>query len=154
MLPQKNGIDVCKNLREQNINVPIIMITAKSTLDDKIEGLNSGADDYLTKPFEVDELLVRIRALLRRPSVLESGVLTYKDLTLDLAKHTIMQGKIHLNFTLKEYSVLEYLMRNKGKTITREQILEHCWDLAFDSFSNIVDAYIKTIRGLGYQLQN
>jgi DNA-binding response OmpR family regulator len=168
MLPKKDGIAVCKDLRSQNVTIPIIMLTAKGELDDKVEGLDSGADDYLVKPFELDELLARIRALLRRPKEKTAEILKAQDIVIDNATHTVRQGGQELQLTIKEYAVLEYLIRNKGRTLTRDQILNHCWDFAFDSFSNIVDAYIKqlrkklndknekyikTIRGLGYQLQ-
>jgi DNA-binding response OmpR family regulator len=168
MLPQKNGIEVCKTLRHKDINIPIIMLTAKGELDDKIAGLDSGADDYLVKPFELGELFARIRALLRRPLDTSPELLTAQDIVVDNSTTTIKKNSQILSLTLKEYSVLEYLVRNKGRTITRDQILDHCWDFAFDSFSNIVDVYIKqlrrklndknekyikTIRGVGYQLQ-
>ena len=168
MLPKRDGITVCKNLREKNINLPIIMLTAKGELDDRVEGLDSGADDYLVKPFELKELLARTRALLRRPKQKTDEILKVQDITIDNAKHTVKQGNKELKLTLKEYAVLEYLVRNKGNVVNREQILGHCWDFAFDSFSNIVDVYIKqlrkklndkngkyikTIREIGYQFQ-
>lgn len=166
MLPKKDGVDVCKELRSQNINTPIIMLTAKGELDDKIEGLDSGADDYLIKPFALQELFARMRALLRRPEQRVDEILTAQDISLDNARYVVQKGEINLQLTLKEYTLLEYLLRNKNRTLTREQILDHCWDHAFDSFSNIVDVYIKqlrkklndkneryikTIRGIGYQ---
>ncbi len=168
MLPKKDGITVCKDLRKQNINLPIIMLTAKGELDDRVEGLDSGADDYLVKPFELEELLARIRALLRRPKEKEAEILSAQDVTIDNAKHMVRRNGKELKLTLKEYAVLEYLVRNKGRVVNREQILDHCWDFAFDSFSNIVDVYIKqlreklndknekyikTIREVGYQFQ-
>ncbi len=168
MLPKRDGITVCKNLREKNINLPIIMLTAKSQLDDRVEGLDSGADDYLVKPFELEELLARIRALLRRPKEKETEILGSQDITIDNATHTVKKAGEDLKLTLKEYTVLEYLIKNKGRVVNREQILDHCWDFAFDSFSNIVDVYIKqlrkklndtngkyikTIREVGYQFQ-
>jgi DNA-binding response OmpR family regulator len=168
MLPKKDGVAVCRDLRRQNINLPIIMLTAKGELDDKIEGLDAGADDYLVKPFELDELLARMRALLRRPQNKTAEVLQVQDIEIDSATHAVKQSGKELQLTLKEYAVLEYLVFNSGRVVTRDQILEHCWDFAFDSFSNIVDVYIKqlrqklndnnekyikTIRGVGYQLQ-
>jgi len=168
LLPKKDGIAVCKDLRKQDINIPIIMLTAKGQLDDKIEGLDAGADDYLLKPFELKELLARIRALLRRPKIKTAEILTAQDISMDNAKHTIQKTKKELKVTLKEYAVLEYLIRNKNKTVTRDQILDHCWDFSYDSFSNIVDVYIKqlrkklvdndeqyiqTVRGVGYQFK-
>jgi DNA-binding response OmpR family regulator len=168
MLPQKDGLAVCRDLRRDNVNLPIIMLTAKEELDDKIDGLDSGADDYITKPFELDELLARIRALLRRPKNKIGETIEAQDIFIDNAKHIVLKNGKALSLTLKEYAVLEYLVRNKGRVLTRDQILEHCWDFAFDSFSNIVDAYIKqlrkklndtnekyikTIRGIGYKFQ-
>jgi len=168
MLPKKDGIAVCHDLREKNINLPIIMLTAKDELEDKIEGLDSGADDYLVKPFELEELLARVRALLRRPKEKIGEILTAQDISVDNANHTIAKNGEPLPLTLKEYAVLEYLIRNKGRVLTRDQILDHCWDFAFDSFSNIVDVYIKqlrkklndtnekyikTVRGIGYRFQ-
>jgi len=168
MLPKKDGVSVCCNLRERNINLPIIMLTAKDELEDKIEGLDSGADDYLVKPFELEELLARVRALLRRPQEKTGEILSARDVDIDLAKHQVIKSGKTLSLTTKEFAVLEYLIRNKGQVLTRDQILDHCWDFAFDSFSNIVDAYIKqlrkklkdddekyikTVRGIGYQFQ-
>lgn len=168
MLPQKDGIAVCRDLREKNINLPIIMLTAKGELDDKIEGLDSGADDYLVKPFDLDELLARVRALLRRPGEKMEEILTAQDISIDSANYTITKSGKPLLLTLKEHAVIEYLIRNKGRVLTRDQILDHCWDFAFDSFSNVVDAfirllrkklndndekYIKTVRGIGYKFQ-
>ncbi len=168
MLPKKDGIAICRSLRERNVNIPIIMLTAKGDLGDRVEGLDSGADDYLVKPFELAELLARMRALLRRPEEKNTEVLRAQDITLDGATHIVKRGEGEVKLTLKEYCVLEYLIRNARITVTREQILNHCWDFAFDSFSNIVDAYIKqlrkklddtdehyikTIRGVGYRFQ-
>ncbi len=169
MLPKRDGVTVCKNIRKDNINLPIIMITAKGEIDDKISGLDSGADDYLVKPFEMKELLARTRSLLRRPSKTFVDIIKVQDLTLDSQKHIVSKEDKDLKLTLKEYSILEYLMRNVGIVVTREQLLEHCWDFAYSSFSNITDVYIKqirkkikdknetyiqTIRGVGYKLKN
>jgi len=168
MLPKKDGISICRSLRDQSINIPVIMLTAKGELDDKVEGLDSGADDYLVKPFELKELLARIRALLRRPQEKMNEVLEAQDIKLDNAQHRVEKNGRFLSLTLKEYAVLEYLISNKGQVLTRDQILDHCWDFDFDSFSNIVDAYIKqlrkklgnknekyikTVRGVGYKFQ-
>jgi DNA-binding response OmpR family regulator len=168
MLPKKDGIAVCQDLRKGNVNLPIIMLTARSEADDIVKGLDSGADDYLVKPFELEELLARIRALLRRPPATTGETITGQDIVIDLGRYSATQGETALPLTIKEYAVLEYLMRNVGRPVTREQILEHCWDFAFDSFSNIVDVYIKqlrqklhdhderyikTVRGVGYQFQ-
>lgn len=169
MLPGKDGLAVCKDLRRQNNLVPIILLTARDTLGDKILGLDSGADDYLVKPFELEELLARIRALLRRPESKIAEILSAQDVVVDSAASLIRKSGVPLQLTLKEYALLEYMIRNKNMTVTREQILDHCWDHAFDSFSNITDVYIKqlrrklndrdetyikTIRGVGYQFQD
>jgi DNA-binding response OmpR family regulator len=169
MLPKKDGFQVCKSLRDNNIDAPILMLTAKDSIDDRIIGLDSGADDYLIKPFAFGELLARIRALLRRPKKKEPEVLRSQDILMDNSLHTVKKQNKLLELTLKEYSVLEYLLRNKGLVLNREQIIDHCWDFAYESFSNIVDVYIKrlrkklddrnnekyiqTIRGLGYKFK-
>jgi DNA-binding response OmpR family regulator len=146
MLPKRDGIQICKQLRENKIDTPILILTAKGDIDDKVIGLNIGADDYLTKPFSFDELLARISALLRRPHKKESEILTGQDISLDNAIHIIIKDERKLDFTLKEYSVLEYLLRNKGRVLNREQILDHCWDYNNSSFTNNVDVFIKRIR--------
>ncbi len=169
MLPKKDGISICKDVREDNINLPIIMMTAKGEIDDKILGLDSGADDYLVKPFEMKELLARVRALLRRPQDKIATKIKVKDIELDNNKHTVVKKGVSLSLTLKEYAILEYLMVNADQVITREQLLEHCWDFAYSAFSNITDVYIKqlrkklkdtnekyiqTIRGVGYTFKS
>ncbi|PIR68681.1 DNA-binding response regulator [Candidatus Nomurabacteria bacterium CG_4_10_14_0_2_um_filter_30_12] len=169
MLPKKDGISVCKSLRDDNVNLPIIMITAKEGLNDKILGLDSGADDYLIKPFDMEELLARVRALLRRPKEKVILKLEIQNIVLDNSKHIATQKGVTLNLTLKEYSILEYLMLNADQVVTREQLLEHCWDFAYSAFSNITDVYIKqlrkklkdtnekyikTIRGVGYTFKS
>lgn len=168
MLPERNGIEVCKNLRSDDVNMPIIMITAKGDIDDRVEGLDSGADDYLVKPFDMKELLARVKALLRRPQATYNDVVTVQDLIMDSNKHEVTKEGKMLALTLKEYSILEYLMINAGTVITREQLLEHCWDFAYSAFSNITDVYIRqlrnklqdndekyiqTIRGVGYKFK-
>ncbi len=165
MLPKKDGVAVCKSLREDNINLPIIMITALGEVDDKILGLDSGADDYLVKPFDMKELLARVRALLRRPQEKVQLTLEVQDIVLDYNTRRVTHRGRDLSLTLKEYAVLEYLMRNAGLVISREQLLENCWDFAYSAFSNITDVYIKqlrqklkdtdekyiqTVRGVGY----
>ena len=169
MMPRKSGIEVCQEAREQDILTPIIMITAKGTLENKIEGLDAGANDYLVKPFEMEELLARIRAHTRiiPTQATNAEVLTCGDITLSPTASAATYKEHGLHLTAKEFLILEYLLQNKGRTLTREQILEHCWDFAFDSFSNIVDVnikqlrkkishygehHIKTIRGIGYQM--
>ncbi|MHB1376662.1 MAG: response regulator transcription factor [Candidatus Humimicrobiaceae bacterium] len=122
------------------------MLTAKVETGDKILGLDSGADDYLAKPFDFNELLARIRALLRRPKEKKEEIITAGDIIIDDSKHIVMKAGRVLDLTLKEYAVLEFMVRNKDIAISREQLLEHCWDLSFESFSNIVDVYIKRLR--------
>lgn len=169
MIPKKDGVSVCKSLRKDNINIPIIMITAKGELDDRILGLDSGADDYLIKPFEMEELLARVRALLRRPKEKIINQIKIKDIILNNNKHSVTQKGVPLLLTLKEYSILEHLMINADNVVTREELLEHCWDFAYSAFSNITDVYIKqlrkklkdknekyikTIRGVGYSFSS
>ena len=169
MLPEKDGITVCRELRDNDNTVPIIMLTAKGDLDDKVLGLDSGADDYLIKPFEMKELLARTRSLLRRPQEKFTGSLEVQDLVLNSTKHVLSKNGTEVPLTLKEYVILEYLMRNVDTVVSREQLLEHCWDFAYSAFSNITDVYIKqlrkklkdtdekyiqTIRGVGYKLKS
>ncbi len=166
MLPERDGVEVCKNLRNDDVNLPIIMITAKGEIDDRVEGLDSGADDYLVKPFDMKELIARTRALLRRPQTVLNDVLTVQDLVIDSSKHKVTKNGDTLSLTLKEYAILEYFMRNADTIITREQLLEHCWDFAYSAFSNITDVYVRqlrkklqdtnekyiqTVRGVGYK---
>lgn len=169
MLPKTDGISICKKLREKKIFVPILMLTAKDTVKDKVAGLDSGADDYLTKPFAFEELLARIRALLRKkdnesPTTLQAG-----DLVLDLLTHRVTRDGKEIILTTKEYALLEYLMRNAGAVVTRTMISEHVWDINFDTLTNVIDVYINylrnkvdrcfkkklihTIRGRGYSLK-
>ena len=170
MLPGKNGLDICRNIRDKNIKIPVLMLTAKDATQDKISGLDSGADDYLIKPFEFEELLARIRALLRRPAFTFTPELIIKDLVLDLpAKKAYRDGK-EIVLTLKEFRILEYMMRNAGIALSRDSILGSLWDFDFDSFSNVVDVHIKnlrkkidgnykdkiieTVHGIGYRIKN
>ncbi len=146
LLPGKDGVSVCKSLRDDDIVIPIIMVTALGEVDQRIQGLDSGADDYLVKPFDMKELLARVRALLRRPQERLSEVLSLGDVSFDLTSRVVRQGKREVPMTPKELSVLEYFMRNKGRVITRDDLLAHCWDFAYDPESNITDAYIKQIR--------
>lgn len=146
LLPEKDGVAVCRSLRDDDIVIPIIMVTALGEVDQRIQGLDSGADDYLVKPFDMNELLARVRALLRRPQERLSEVLSLGDVTFDLASRTVRQGGRAVPMTAKELSVLEYFMRNKGRVVTRDDLLAHCWDFAYDPESNITDAYIKQIR--------
>ncbi len=166
MLPKKDGISLCQQLRKENNIVPIIMLTAKDSISDKVKGLDSGADDYLTKPFAFEELLARIRALLRKKEKKESTKLQVGELELDLLTHKVTRSGKEIILTTREFSLLEYLIRNKGIVITRTMISEHVWDINFDTFTNVIDVYInylrnkidhgfekkliKTIRGRGY----
>lgn len=169
MPPKIGGLEVCKNIRDQGISLPVLMLTAKDSMEDKVLGLNSGADDYLIKPFAFEELLARIRALLRRPNNLLPAVLEIKDLVLNPATKKVYRGSKEIPLTTKEFGLLEYFMRNAGQVLTREQILSRLWDFEYDSFSNVVDVHIKnlrkkvdhgnqekllqTVRGAGYRLK-
>ena len=146
MLPEKDGVSVCKSVRVAGITTPILMLTAKGDVADKILGLDSGADDYMLKPFAMEELLARIRALLRRPTGKLGEKLSVQDITLTTATRAVQRGSRTISLTLKEYTILEYLMRNAGTIVTREQLLDHCWDFAYSAFSNITDVYVKQIR--------
>jgi heavy metal response regulator len=166
LLPKKNGFEVLKSLRANGIQTPILILTAKGSIDYKVEGLNSGADDYLTKPFAFAELIARIRSLLRRTSSEKSNIIKVADLELDIVKHIAKRGEKIIELTAREYSLLEYFMRNKGRVLMRTMIAEHIWDYHFDNVSNIIDVYVRrlrkkidegfpkklihTIRGVGY----
>jgi DNA-binding response OmpR family regulator len=146
MLPAVDGITVCREMRKQDTSVPIIMLTAKGELEDRIAGLDSGADDYLTKPFAFGELLARIRALLRRGSAAMPTVLTLDNLQLDPARREVIRGETTLLLTAREYSLLEYFLRNQGLSLSKTQILGHVWDYNYDGLSNIVETYVKYLR--------
>ena len=169
-LPTMSGIDVCRRLREQGLRVPILMLTARDTVEDKVQGLEVGADDYLTKPFALDELRARIRALLRRQ--LDSNVspaLQVADLALDASTHEVHRGGKRIELTPKEFALLEYLMRRVGRVLSRPVIQEQVWGVRQESLTNVVDVYIRrlrqkvdqgfdqalirTVRGVGYQLK-
>jgi len=170
MLPKRDGIEVCRSLRDQKMAAPILMLTARDGLDDRVLGLDSGADDYLVKPFEIKELRARLRALLRRESANKSGTLVIDDLRLDPATHFAWRGETPLDLTAKEYALLEYLMRNPNRLITREMVTAHLWDYDQTIASNVVDVYIRrlrrkvddpypiklieTVRGAGYRLRD
>lgn len=170
MLPGKDGISVCRELRSKKIDIPILMLSAKDTTDDKVRGLNFGADDYLAKPFAFKELLARVQALLRRSSPVKGGILKIGDLELDQLTHKVSRGGKEIDLTSKEYALLEYMMLNAGKVITRTSISEHVWHENFDSFTNVIDVYmnylrnkidkgfkkplIRTVRGSGYIIQD
>jgi two-component system, OmpR family, copper resistance phosphate regulon response regulator CusR len=146
MLPRKDGHAVCRELRAQGRRVPILMLTARGAVDDRVAGLDSGADDYLVKPFDFKELLARVRALLRRSAVLRPERLQVADLTLDTAGHTVTRGGKAVELTAKEYALLEFLVLNEGRVVGREQIAQHVWDENFDPLSNVIDVYIKRLR--------
>jgi heavy metal response regulator len=146
MLPKLSGIELCKKLREIKKETPVLMLTAKGEVDNKIEGLNSGADDYLTKPFVFAELKARINALLRRSYRQISNNLTLADLDVDPVKHIITRARKSIKLTPKEFAILELLIRRKYEVVTRTQIIEHVWDYNFESLSNVVDVFIGTLR--------
>lgn len=172
MLPGIDGISICKKLRQNSIHTPILILTAKSQTEDKIAGLNSGADDYLTKPFSFEELLARVRALIRRPSGSQNLILKIGDLEIDTINYLVKRGGKEISLSGKEYSLLEYLMRHSGKIISKEQITSHVWDYDDDILPNTVEVYIrklrlkietpfknkklllKTVRGFGYKIEN
>jgi DNA-binding response OmpR family regulator len=146
MLPKKNGIAVCRGLREQGMTTPILMLTARDTLEDRVQGLDSGADDYVVKPFFMDELLARARALLRRDTTVKSTKLQLADLQVDTSSHRVSRNGAPIELTSKEYAMLEYFIRNPDQVLTRTMISEHVWDDEFDSLSNIIDVYIRRLR--------
>jgi heavy metal response regulator len=169
MLPKKSGMDVCAELRKKKVDTPILMLTARDRTEDKVLGLDAGADDYLTKPFAFEELLARVRALIRRKNANRSAVLQVEDLELNQLTHCVQRAGKEISLTMKEYSLLEYLMLNAGHTVTRTMIAEHVWNERFDTFTNVIDVYINylrskidkgfekqlihTLRGIGYTLQ-
>jgi DNA-binding response OmpR family regulator len=169
MLPIKNGIEVCQELRAKRVNTPILMLTAKDAVEDRVRGLDTGADDYLVKPFAFSELLARVRALLRRNGISKSPELRVGDLTLNTLTRQVWRGQKPIELTTKEYVILEHFMRHPNVVVTRTMIEEHAWDYDFDSLSNLVDVYIrrlrrkididgedsliKTVRGAGYRLK-
>ena len=146
MLPIINGLEVLSRLRENKVDTPILLLTAKDSVEDKVTGLNTGADDYLTKPFAFSELLARIRVLLRRGKAETKTVLQIKGLSLDLVSHKVKRNDEEIELTGKEYSLLEYFMRNQGKVLTRTMIAEHVWDYNFDTFTNVIDVYVNHLR--------
>lgn len=145
-LPAKNGFEICRELRAGGKMEPIMMLTARDELEDKISGLDSGADDYLTKPFEFKELLARLRALLRRRSEVRPALIETGDLRIDTASQTVQRAGKKVELTAKEYALLEYLGLNKGRVVGREEISDHVWDERYDPFSNLIEVYIKRLR--------
>jgi DNA-binding response OmpR family regulator len=169
MLPRRDGFAVLKTARGQGVRTPILILTARDSVADKVTGLDLGADDYLTKPFAFDEFLARVRALLRRGPEQRTALLRLADLTLDPAPRDVRRGTRRISLTTREYALLEYLLRNAGRVLTRPMIAEHVWGLDFDPESNVIDVYIgylrrkidaegeppllHTIRGAGYVLK-
>lgn len=169
MLPGMPGIEALKALRKAQVAAPVLILTARSELDQKVKGLDAGADDYLTKPFAIEELVARARALLRRGTGEAAGVLQVDDLALNPATREVTRGGKRIELTAKEYALLEYLMRNAGRVLTRPMIAEHVWNQDFDTFTNVIDVYvnylrnkidrgqerklIQTVRGSGYTLK-
>jgi two-component system OmpR family response regulator len=169
MLPDVDGFEVCRRLREGDRWAPIIMLTARDGVTDRVRGLDVGADDYLVKPFSFSELLARLRALIRRGPGERPSVLRVDDVALDPASHRAWRGTVELTLTAREFALLDYLMRRAGQVLSRTQILEHVWDFGFDSDSNVVDVYIRylrekvdrpfgrasieTVRGTGYRFR-
>jgi heavy metal response regulator len=172
MLPKKDGLEVLNTMRKSGNDLPVLMLTAKGTVEDRVKGLDTGADDYLVKPFAISELLARVRSLLRRKK--ESGTpsttLSIGDLTLDLVSHKATRGGTVIDLTSKEFALLEYFIRNKNKTLNRSAITEHIWNYNFDTGTNIIDVYINhlrakidggfpkkmihTVRGVGYVMKD
>lgn len=146
MLPGKDGITICQELRKQGNHTPILMLTAKDHVRDRVQGLDAGADDYLVKPFSFEELLARLRALLRRPHEAMSTVLEVADLQLDPANYTVVRQGTPINLSSKEFSLLEYLMRNAGRVLSKDTIMSHVWDFDADILPNTVEVYIGYLR--------
>ena len=167
MLPGKDGVSICHTWRENGVDVPVLMLTALNTTEDKVVGLDAGADDYLAKPFAFKELLARVHALLRRPKQSAPLILTLKGISIDTNSRIVTYKNKPVSLTLKEFMVLEYMMRNAGKVVTRDELYSHAWDFADSSFSNTVDVHIKnlrkkindngkiiqTVRGVGYKIE-
>lgn len=170
MLPGLDGLSLVRRLRDEGSPTPVLMLTARDTVTDRVKGLDAGADDYLQKPFSFAELLARLRALLRRGSAAAGPTeLAEGDLKMDLVRHAVFRGEQNLDLTPKEFALLEYLLRNKGQVLTRTMILEHVWDIHFDPGSNVVDVHVRrlrqkvdeghwapllqTVRGIGYVLK-
>jgi heavy metal response regulator len=145
MLPEMSGMEICRRLRRKGVKVPVLMLTAVDSVSSKVQGLESGADDYLTKPFAFSELVARVKALLRRygDSVSE---LSLEDLRIDLLARRVVRGRTEIQLTPKEFSLLEYLLRNKGRVLSRTQIIENVWGYTFDPSTNVIDVHIKSIR--------
>lgn len=146
MIPGIDGFSVCRKLRQSGVRAPVLMLTARDAVNDRIAGLDHGADDYLTKPFEFGELLARLRALLRRPNELRPPVITVEDLVLDTRGQRVSRNGRPIVVTAKEYALLEFMTRNTGKVMGRAEIAEHVWDESFDPFSNLIEVYVNRLR--------
>ncbi len=169
MLPGASGFEVCRRLREGGTWTPVLMLTARDAVDDRVSGLDAGADDYLTKPFSFAELLARLRALARRPAAERPAVLEVDDLRLDPATRRVWRGDVEVKLSAKQFALLEIFIRRPGEVLSRYQLLEHCWDYDYENRSNIVDVYVRylrekidrpfgrmsleTVRGVGYRLR-
>ena len=169
MLPKKDGITICQELRVKEISTPILMLTAKDSVEDRVKGLDSGADDYLIKPFAFSELVARVRALLRREALSKASKLQVGNLVMDTLTREVWRGDTKIELTAKEYALLEYFMRHPNMVITRTMLMEKVWDYDFEGMSNIIDVYIRrlrlkldeeggesiieTVRGAGYRLR-
>ncbi len=170
MLPEMTGVEICAKLRKENIHTPILMLTAKGQVADKVEGLNSGADDYLTKPFAFEELLARVKALGRRPKNSTGSIYSVSDLSLNTLTYEVKRGEKKIKLSAKEFSLLEYLMRNANQVVSKDQIIEHVWDYDADVLPNTVEVFVgylrnkidkgfskpllQTVRGFGYKISN
>lgn len=168
-LPKMDGFQVLKKLRQQKVNTPVLLLTVRATIEDKVLGLDAGADDYLTKPFAFQELVARVRALLRRRAEAGPAILQIGELILDPARRIVSRGGEKIDLTSKEFALLEYFMRNPGRVLTRTMIIEHVWNYDFDTMTNIIDVYVNylrkkiesgpgaklihTVRGVGYVLK-
>lgn len=167
MLPGATGQEVCTAVRGLGVTTPILVLTARDEIDTKVDVLNMGADDYLPKPFSFEELVARLSALMRRPTEMKPVILSVRDITLDTGTRIVTRDEEPISLTLKEFSILEYLMRNPNRALSREDILDHVWDFQFSSFSNVVDVHVKnlrkklgdergrlieTVRGVGYRI--
>ncbi|WP_343210689.1 response regulator transcription factor [Anaerolentibacter hominis] len=169
MIPKVDGLTLLRELRSKKIKTPVLLLTARDSIEDRVKGLDAGADDYLVKPFSFEELLARIRVLLRRQADEASNELTLGELVMDVAKHTVVRSGREISLSSKEYAILEYLLRNQGITLSREKIENHVWNYDFEGGSNVVDVYIRylrkklddpfdkklihTVRGAGYVLK-